>query len=213
MSGLELKLRPFSEVTHVGVVITKTQIGFHSGFLYQLPGENPRILHLAFHHLLEDDLADDPFRWAEIGVDADNKMILAEQLARIARIKPLISYGFDSEGSCFDANTGDLLPLPIGKGLTCATFILAVLRTYKYVLLDASSWPDRPEDRQWEQTILDYLANRASDEHIDAVKKDVGARRFRPDEVVGAATLLDDLWPVSYESAREIADRVIKDLE
>ncbi len=212
MPPLESDARPFSDVSHVGVAIQRTEHGLHSGLLYKLPNSEPRILHLAFHHMLRDEPAALPFRWSDMGLDEDNKLVLATLLSRIAATEPAISYGFDSDGACFDAETGDLLPLPVGKGLTCATFVLAALRTYRYQLLDTASWPDRPEDREWEEAILNLLAHYATPDHVEAVRADAGAKRLRPDEVVGAATLSDDDWPVAFQCARGLADQVLADL-
>ena len=212
MPPLELEARPFSEVNHVGVVIQRTEHGLHSGLLYQLPNSEPRILHLAFHHMLRDEPAALPYRWSDMGLDEDNKLVLATLLSRIAATEPRINYGFDSDGACFDPETGDMLPLPIGKGLTCATFIVAALRTYRFRLLDPATWPERPEDREWEEAILNLLAEYATADHVEAVRSSVGAKRLRPDEVVGAATLSDDYWPASFQSARGLADQILADL-
>ncbi|PKA44038.1 hypothetical protein CWR43_06955 [Rhizobium sullae] len=96
--------------------------------------------------------------------------------------------------------------------MTCATFITAALKTYEYELCEISSWPDRPEDAEWQSKILVYLERKASADHLAAVKASIGGKRLRPDEVVGAAIIDAKGWPVKFEIARELADQVLVDL-
>ncbi|PKA44039.1 hypothetical protein CWR43_06960 [Rhizobium sullae] len=111
MARLEPAERPFSEVDDVGVVICQGAVGWHVGLLYKAADGEPRVLHLAFHHDLKDEVAEAPFRWAQIGLDSDNKAVLAELLSRIAFKNPKISYGFNADGVCFDPATGALAHL------------------------------------------------------------------------------------------------------
>lgn len=202
--------RPFSDVEHVGMVIRKISANqLHSGFLYD-QGLGPRMLHLAFHHDLRDEEAALPYRWAQIGIDEDNKLVLAKQLSRIAGAEPKISYGFNFEGVAFDPNTGDLLPAPAGRGLTCATFIVAALRAFGHDLVVSETWPDRADDEEWRQSMLELMEHRVDGSHLEAVRTCVSAGRLRPDEIVGAGA--NDAWPVEFLTARELADQVIADL-
>lgn len=213
MSVLAAADRSFCEVEHVGLAIQPVEGGnLHSGLLYRLAGREPRILHLAFHHRLEDDVAAEPFRWSQLGLDEDNKIVLAVLLSRIAAADQPISYGFDARGICFDPTSGNILPSPPGKGLTCATFIVAVLQTYGHILIDSASWPERDEDKNWQEWILRILERHATAEHVEAVRQDVGAARFRPDEIVAAGNLPESDWPVAFDEARRIADQVVADL-
>lgn len=212
MSVLEPSDRPFADAGNIGVVIEPTPHGYHSGILYCLPDGQSRVVHLAFHHDLRDEEATLPFRWAHINLDEDNKILLAYLVSRIKGSGTLIPYGFDASGICFDPASGQLLPAPSGKGLTCATFILAALRTYGYELVDALSWPERPEDQGWQQEMIEYLKGISSCDHINALQGDVGASRFRPAEVVGAAVVDADMWPVNFSKASELAEQVIADL-
>ncbi|WP_162888067.1 hypothetical protein [Sphingomonas mesophila] len=213
MAVLEAEDRPFAEVEHVGVVIRNTESGFwHAGLLYRVADQQPRILHLRFHYQLADDQASPPFRWAQLGLDSDNKIVLAELIARIAHRDPKIPYSFDSEGIIFDAETGDLATPAAGKGLTCATLIVAVLATYGHRLLDTVTWPIRGDDQQFFQQIAGIMqANGAAADHVLAVAGNALAR-LRPPEVVGAAITESDTWPVSFAAAEELASQVIADL-
>lgn len=208
MPVLEAAGRPFADVEHVGLALRRTPLGMHSGILYRLPNEEPRILHLAFHHDLQDEPAAPPYRWSELGLDEVNKEILTEILARIAHRNPQIAYGFDANGVAIDPDTGDVTPGPPGKGLTCSTFVNAVLRAYGFELIDITDWPQRVDDIPFHNTIVGYLNGKASSEHVDAVRQDIGARRLRPDEVVGAGKLPDEQWAVPFLAARAQGDVV-----
>ncbi|MGU3468076.1 hypothetical protein ACLBXO_24805 [Methylobacterium sp. C33D] len=171
-----------------------------------------RVLGLAMHHSLEDEEANANIRWSQLGLDPDNKEILSLLLARIRRQQPHVPYAFNAEGIVFNED-GRLLPPPAGKGLTCATFIIAVLRTYAFELLDLSTWPDTPRDVRQFEFIIRYLRRVAGEEHIAAIKADKGARSINPDEVVAAGSLPYKVWPVDFPTAKQIAESVLRDLK
>lgn len=200
---------PFDNVERLGLVIQATDFGLHTGFLY-LTDEGPRICHLAFHHQLVDQDATPEYRWADIDLDLDNKIILANLVALIAHEKPNIPYGFNLEGVAFDPSTGKLIDPPVGKGLTCATFILAVFRTFSIPLLAEETWVPRESDVEWQNSIISLLERRAAHEHIEAVQQSRAAPRFRPDEVVGCAS--SDERPVKMEDAEILAKQIREDL-
>lgn len=199
----------FGNVDVVGLAIHVTPLGYHSGILY-LDGSEARILDLAFHFKLRDEPAEGPFRWTQISLDRINKTVLAALVARIAHKTPYIPYGFNSDAVSFDFETGDLLTPPVGRGLTCATFILAVFDAYGYSILDRDYWPIRAEDAEWHATILSMLEEHADEGHVNAVRADRNAPRFRPEEVVGAAT--SEIWPVPFATALELAEQIRADL-
>lgn len=213
MPVLEPAERPFDEVRHVGVVITKvggTQL--HSGFLYKPEEEGARILHLAFHHDLRDQPAPSHYRWAQLGLDDVNLRIFLHFLHRVAERQPLIPYGFNADGTAIDPDTGDLIAPPAGHGLTCATFIIAALKAQGHDLVDKGSWELRPEDAAWVESILDLMVGHAPPEHIEAVRNCPIAARFRPDEVVGSGGADASTWPIAFGEARALADQILIDL-
>ena len=211
MSALEPKDSPYDGVEHVGLGLISTPIGLHCCFIYRSDNGEIRTLGLAMHHLLEDSSVDGSYRWSQLGLDADNKEILGVLLSRINNKKPSVPYAFNSEGIVF-ADDGTLLEPPAGRGLTCATFIIAVLRTYAHELIDLETWPDVPRDERQLKIILRYLRANASADHVEAIEADKGARSINPDEVVAAGHLNANEWPVAFTTAREIADSVMRDL-
>lgn len=209
MAILEAADAPLGNVNEIGLAIRATEWGQHAGILYQHEGQ-ARLLHLAFHHLLQDEVATPPYRWVQINLDPVNKIVLSALVSRIANKAPLIPYGFNSDGVCFDDQTGDLVACPAGRGLTCATFILAVFSLYAFDLVDMSTWESRAEDEIWKEQIVSLLEQHAPAEHVQAVREDRNAPRFRPDEVVGAST--HELWPVEFQTAQALAEQIRREL-
>jgi hypothetical protein len=147
-------------------------------------------------------------------LDDGNSHVVAAWLASRRTHPNDIPYGFDASGSCFDTETLDFIPPSIGKGLTCATYIKAVFSHLGLDLINESTWSlNRPSDRSWQVAVLDELRKRASEDHITALEKDVGARQFRPAEVVGAATLPSASWPVALDDVAAIAQSIIVDVQ
>jgi hypothetical protein len=202
----------FDGVSDLGLAIREIRPGQnHCAILYKLDGRSARVCHLANHHDLRDEIARDPYLWANAGLDPANRRFVAAWVGNLHVNKDNIPYGLDSAGCCFDLATGEFIAPPIGKGLTCSTFITTVLRSLGFDLLREGEWPQRVEDAAFGQGVLEMLAvANADDEHIKAVAGDIGAQRFRPEEVVGAATLT--IWPVPYADARTVADAVVQDL-
>ena len=124
--------------------------------------------------------------------------------------KPDIPYGLDKEGIFFDPNTGDLNPGERGRGLTCASFILAVLQPFGLFVLKEAEWPYHAND-EWQQWVVDMLKKTgAPADQIKAVERDVGSRRFAPEEVVASST--DSPWPIGYDRARELSKKLLDQL-
>jgi hypothetical protein len=204
---------PFERVSDFGVAIREIDCAQnHCVILYKLDGRGPRFCHFANHHDLRDEIARDPYLWADAGLDPINRRFVAAWVGNLYINKDNIPYGLDSGGCCFDLGTGEFIPPPIGKGLTCSTFITSVLRSLGFDVLKEDEWPERPEDVAFGQKIVDMLrGTHANEDHIQAVRADIGARRFRPEEVVGAVTL--STWPVAFAEARAVAEAVIMDLK
>jgi len=211
MGLLEPSDRPFSDVSHIGVAIKQVKNFQHSGLLYKLQDET-RLVHLAFHHALRDEVPDQTYRWVNINMDDLNAEIMAHLASRIAHSENPISYAFDSSGVCFDNETGELMPHPVGKGLTCATFIVAALRAYGHDVVETSSWPERPEDEEFRQHILGLLTEHANNDYYDAVSKHQNVARVKPSEVCGAVTVPRPDWPVEFERALHLATQISEEL-
>ena len=185
----------------------------HCGILYRLDSGEVRMLHLAFHFDLRDEELRANYWCAPAGLELENQLVVAAFASTIANAKPNVPYGFDANGMVFDSGSGELLEAPAGRGLTCATFILALFRTLGFEPVDQETWPMRPEDEIWQQQITQAMTQAgASQDHIDAVTDNGRSRRFRPEEVVGTSATSDDEWSIDFDMARVIAQEVLDDL-
>ena len=182
--------------------------GTHCAILFQGRDGTPWILHLAWNHKLMAGPVDEHYGWVEASLTPSNKKLLALLADRIWNSRPKIPYGLTNSGVSFDPMTGELGPVPLGQGLTCATFILALLKTEGLRLLDEETWPEGAND-DWQRWVVEALINDgADDEQVEAVKATIGSRRQRPAEVVGSATLSAQKWPVVFEEAQTVAAEV-----
>lgn len=181
----------------------------HCGFLYK--GDEVRFLHLAFHFDLRDETAKADLGWVDCPIDGINQQVLAVYLSKLASNAGTIPYGFDASGSVFDPISGDYIAPPPGKGLTCATFISALLKSLGYNIVDLDTWPVRSEDDAFIDYIIRTLRQiNADDAHISGVKASLPAKRLRPEEVVGA--IPEQPWPVAFQVAEVNAKEVITEL-
>lgn len=203
-----------------GVALDQTApCQFHIGMLFRQANE-VQFCDLAFHHLLRHLPASDPhlaqYRWVNSGLEPENVVTMSDFAAKLALNVDKLPYGFDLNGEAFDQITGQALPIPPGKGFTCASFILAAHRHRGIELLDESSWPVRDEDKTWQQQILgvlrEYCERHKIDatEHLEAIQSDVNGIRYRPDEVAGGVLATD--IPLTFPEARALADEIVADL-
>jgi hypothetical protein len=113
----------------------------------------------------------------------------------------------------FDRSSADILPAEVDSryGFTCATFVLAMLRsTVAEELLALDQWPiPDPDDADdlWQRRMAKFLC-RDNPEDANAVLAGLGARRFLPTDVAGAAMLSSEHWPVRFEAARREGDQI-----
>ncbi|UWQ83534.1 hypothetical protein [Leisingera caerulea] len=194
----------------------------HCGIIYRPSEEEVRFLHLAFHYKLMDEKLNDANCCADSGLALwcagsglapESQNVLAALACNIAEAKPGIPYAFDMDGNVFDPDTGRLKPGPPGTGLTCASFVLAVMNTYGFRPIDFSNWPERAEDEPWQEKILELMTKTgASEDHLKAVRGTGLNTRFRPEEVVGAAAQDEKDWAFDQSKAVELAKEVLEDM-
>jgi hypothetical protein len=122
-----------------------------------------------------------------------------------------IPYGFSYEGSAFNPD-GSFVPPPIGQGLTCSTFVVKVVSSAGFNLLDMTSWQGSDGDDEWRAKIVGWLekCENVDKGHIDALREDNNAMRIRPEHVIAAG--ISDPWPVGFDDANEIAQQVLAEL-
>ena len=210
--------RPFDDVDCLGVAACKVSpvyegqnFGIHVALLYRTDGNPARLAHLAWHFLHHPgDPPDARFRWAQIPLDSINASFVASWLEDRWEKPELIPYGFSVTGDVWDQGTDTFIPPPCGEGLTCATFILGTMRHLRLPIVQEDTWPyNRAEDLTWQAGIINMLEKHgAAADHVAALKNNVGAVRFRPEEVCGAAILPD--WPITFDDASTLAAEIVQ---
>lgn len=185
---------------------------WHTGVLYRdMRGVQWR-LHLAFHHDLKRETIAPRFwqkaLWVEPG---ELDPLTLEELAGLCELvwnrhrSGGLPYGLRYEGAHFDAHA-ELKQGDDEKGLTCATFVLAIFGRGT-PLVDLATWPPATEeDQKWQASIVYYLEQYGADpEHVEAVRKQAGCIRVRPPEVVAACA---HPLPCPHAKARASADEL-----
>ena len=114
----------------------------------------------------------------------------------------------------FDPFTGELA-MPNGVGLSCSTFVIVVFRSSRVRFIDFEGWPVRPGDVAAQERLVNLLDNwrdqgRASAEHVEKVRNEIGCVRARPEEVAGVCIL--DL-PGNYPAAESAGDAILAALD
>lgn len=184
----------------------------HTGLLYTIDSNTPIFCHLAWQKKLDFDEGPMPFSpifWREVELDRVNRIVLAAFLEELKIYKNDIPYGFDCMPPVF-LGDGTYVVQPDGKGLTCATFVVEVYRANQLPLISEETWPTRLQnDAAWQREIVGHLEGhpRASQEHIDGMKADIGrAARFKPEEV--AAAVVQPLPPHQFADCIELAGEI-----
>jgi hypothetical protein len=189
---------------------------FHTGFLIQLKDELPTQLHLNGHHDLrrEQFSQKERYFWSELGFAPDefNQTMLIGRLMAFLKNAKSIPFGISYDGMVFD-KAGKFIPGPLGMGLTCATFVLAVCRNLGHPILDEANWPvGDPLDIAWHAYILESFQKNMplNAEHFAAATQSIGCKRFRPAQVAAGATADGSLTPLNHQDATVAARKIVK---
>lgn len=101
-----------------------------------------------------------------------------------------------------------------GSGLNCSTFVMVVFESVNCPLIDLPTWEERGETRRTEDigvqmSLVDALAS----DHpkvAERLKGEVGATRFRPEEIAAATGLLPHavVYSQAEPEGRQVAKRV-----
>lgn len=205
--------KPFDPHELLGVAISSIhQNQRHVGLIYSDDNNQPQLCHLAWHHKLKDEPLPPQYLWGVSGLDQFNKPFMAAYVSLLKQNSTPVPYGIDYadySGLYFD-DQGNYIEQPIGRGLTCATFILAVFNRKGFNLLQTATWPQRQDDVNWQNQIISTLSNQATSEHVEAMKQNIGAIRFRPEEV--AAGVISEDIPLDFTSALAIAIEILSDI-
>ncbi len=166
----------------------------HIGVMHRDQNSGSQTLHLAWHCILQNDaeLPDDMVVWIALNVPLARQKSVAAFCRRVWKKngQDTICYAFSDPMGSFDPVTGEYLIDPSRFGLTCASFVLAVFDAAGLPIAEYETWPvDRQGDREWQESIINKLSGHATQEHIDHLRREIGAVRYRPEEVAACATL------------------------
>ena len=207
--------RPFAGIRHAAIALAVVH-GHqnHIGILYsdEDAGE-VKLGHLAWHLELRTSQPKDCYLWVDPPIPDRRARQVAARCRQILRANDKgIPYAFSPPNDCFDDETGNFLLGATRKGLTCATFVLAVFDTAGIQLAKYDSWPQqRPGDAEWHQFIIEQLQkNSASAEHMASIQAEGRAIRYRPEEVAGCAASV--LLPCEFAIAESLSQEILSRL-
>lgn len=205
----------------VALLLVRTgEAQFHLGLRHQLD-RGERVLHLAWHRrLFDENLAQViarapgapalPAAMIAMAIDPlidEALRVLARRVARryANKASGSLPYGFGEASATFDQSTAQLSDPD--AAFTCATFVLALLRSVGVLLIDPSRWrAPTNEDERWQREIgAQLVAWIARHVHGDLpgaearLARDIGQRRYRPTDVAGAALLSPASWPAGVD--------------
>lgn len=194
-------------VSHSNMGAGHIGLGFHSA------KEGPKVLHLAWHKRLDVHAIPAELKtcWAAapLGVPPAASKQLVAIVRAVANRGATICYGinFIAARGSFAAN-GSYKPPKNSDGLTCATFVVEVLRAGSVNLIKGETWRPDAANEAWGNAVCEELAKTSDTEHVAAVRKNVNGLRLRPFEVAGAARLGPGSWPADFDSVQEPATEI-----
>jgi hypothetical protein len=186
---------------------------FHAG-LYHRDHADARVLHFARDRRLKDDAPRD-LSWGRdhglvtLSLDEDDAQTLCALCRAVARRHVGdLRYRLVDWRARFDLATAEVVPSPADDryGFTCATFLLAMIRSAVLdELLALDQWPV-PEagdaDDRWQRSVAQMLCRKEpSEEDVALVMAGIGARRVVPTDVAGGAMHERACWPVGFSDA------------
>jgi hypothetical protein len=207
--------RPIPDAQFVAVVIGESDVDQrHIGIMHRAEGAKPRVLHLAWHCHLRNEACPPYFTcWIDPPVLPERLRNFAALCRRVWRKNQQggIPYAFSNPDGAFDLNTSAFLIGPTRFGLTCATFVLELFNHAGLSLAILDTWPaERPGDREWQQAIIVKLEGRATSAHIEHLRSEIGAARYRPEEVGAAASIAPPA--TEFDTIKELSESIISQL-
>lgn len=187
--------RPIDSSQVVAVLIGESGVDQrHIGIFHRSADSGSALLHLAWHCRLQNDAALPDYMkvWIAPRFTPRRLVQVAALCRRIWRKNDEggIPYAFSNPSGAFDVATGEILLGPTQFGLTCASFVFAVFDAAGLKLAQYETWPvDRVGDQEWQEKIIALLEDKAEPAHIEHLRTEIGAVRYRPEEVAAASAL------------------------
>lgn len=205
--------KPLGEIRDVAFAISEPkQDQRHIGILHRTD-DAVMLLELQWHHQLCNSPSENSgFLWIAPDFPPRRLAQVSDICRKIWRANQRgeIPYGFSQPTDCFDKETCRWIIGPSGHGLTCASFVIAVFVRAGLTLIQCDTWPtSRPGDKEWQEKIVSWLTKtNASQEHVEAVRNDIGSVRYRPEEVAGAG--VQRKYPVAFKDAEGMGQAIVE---
>ena len=192
--------------------------GGHIGIGFHSVKSGAQVLHLAWHRQMRVEAIPQELKTCWSYDVLSIPPLASKQVVSYVRVVasrlPAINYGTNfvaSKGSF--SQTGSYRPPKGSVGLTCASFVLEVLRGASLTLINERSWPTEPVNGDWAELVCAALKRSAADDgHIEAVRTSANGLRLRPFELAGAASLTPAAWPAHFDAVQEPAKDVANQL-
>ncbi len=213
MPFVHVSTNPYSLATGVGIGMKRNLDQSHIGILYERAPGNINMCHLGWHYVFQNRKVNSSYYWMDCSCfdDPDESMFVRSRLAAVNE-NTRIAYGFATDPHCFDSDFN--LPLkPVGWGLTCASFVLAVFEVLGFQLLDYNTWVIRDDDEAWQKEIIFKIVH-LDETQAQAMQLYIGSFRFRPEEVAAGAVSHVNEMPIQFlsavDKARDILSQICK---
>lgn len=209
--------RPFAQIDFAALAITQLRADpgqRHIGILYRDETGEVVLLHLAWHYKLKSEPPESTYAWIRPLIPSRRSRQVAAFCRMVLKANPNgIPYAFSPASDSIDKQTGKFINRAGGCGLTCATFVLAVFDATGLPLAQYNTWPsNRQEDELWREHIIGLLERSGAEpEHIQNVRAERDAIRYRPEEVAGAAACTT--IPARFNAACELAGQIVAKLQ
>ncbi|WP_163869207.1 hypothetical protein [Myxococcus eversor] len=180
-----------------------------------------KLLHFRWHHFVASDVLSNTesstrYRWVALNLPEEVAEVISQFCSVFEEKHRAAPSRHIGSGLRYTDGTFKSDPLGFltndGCGLTCATFVMALLKTYGLELLRQEEWPQRLEDQSFHERIVQELEEKGAEtEHVEAVRKEIGCARYRPEEVAAAALLGE--FPVGFNQASSLGVEIARKLK
>lgn len=201
-----------------GDKVTRSTGQRHTGFVVQSDDRKLWLFDLAWHKSVRRcELIRSYAFPPDIFIDEYSAATITAFLAlNHKRSQDEIKYSIGwNERNYFDSQSDAYIAKEHGDGLTCATFVLEVLKHHGFDMIARQTWPVTEEDKTWQEAKLMQLKEEdipPSAEDFEVQSSLIGiAPRYRPEQVIAAATLYDE-EPLEYVAVSPVSDQVVRDL-
>jgi hypothetical protein len=195
------------------VALAVGAVRLHAGIAFKLSDGEVQVLHLAMHYKLRtSEWGGWCYAMPHPTLDILDLILVASFCGMIKTRRPRIPYGLRFKRSSFD-DDGKFTPGSDESGLTCASFVIAVFDWATIPLVLGDAWQARADDAAAQAKLVTVLREYgdAAPEHIEAVEREVGCIRIRPEEVAGATTT--ESRPVNFVDAERIGREVLAEFD